>query len=64
MSEIDENGNYVGDEDEQREARKARRREVWCKCGYPDWPGHCPGWRNCPIHSADLEETESADSDS
>jgi hypothetical protein len=26
------------------------RREPHCKCGNPDLPGTCPGWRNCPMH--------------
>ena len=25
------------------------RREPHCKCGNPDLPGTCPGWRSCPI---------------
>lgn len=33
-----------------------RRREVWCKCGNPDMPGSCPGWRSCPLW--DEEEPE------
>jgi len=20
-----------------------------CRCGNPDWPGRCPGWKACPI---------------
>lgn len=20
-----------------------------CQCGYPDWPGSCPGPANCPL---------------
>jgi hypothetical protein len=28
--------------------------EPWCKCGLPDMPGTCPGWRNCPM--CDQEE--------
>ncbi len=25
-----------------------------CLCGYPDWPGQCPGPENCPVHGEDL----------
>lgn len=46
------------DEDERREAIDERRaRFNGCKCGNPDWPGSCPGWRNCPVHG----ETETDD---
>ena len=38
------------DEDEYRaDERDRRRRVVWCRCGGPDLPGSCPGWRNCPM---------------
>jgi hypothetical protein len=48
------------DEDERREAIDERRaRFTGCKCGNPDWPGSCPGWRNCPVHG----ENESNDED-
>ncbi len=39
------------DDDERREAWEDRRaRFNGCKCGNPDMPGQCPGWRNCPMH--------------
>lgn len=41
------------DEDERREAMEDRRngrRASMCLCGYPDWPGNCPGPANCPVH--------------
>lgn len=39
------------DEDDRREAIRERRALFnGCKCGYPDWPGYCPGWRSCPVH--------------
>ena len=39
------------DEDLRRDAIDARRAAFnGCKCGNPDWPGQCPGWRNCPVH--------------
>ena len=39
------------DEDARRDAIDERRAAFnGCKCGYPDWPGQCPGWRNCPVH--------------
>jgi len=40
------------DEDERREAIEERReqsRRYGCACGYPDWPGTCPGTANCPL---------------
>jgi len=27
-----------------------------CRCGHPDWPGSCPGWRSCPIWDDDGKE--------
>lgn len=46
------------DEDERREAIDERRNSrTHCKCGYPDWPGQCPGWQNCPVYG----ETEDED---
>lgn len=50
------------DEDDRREAidqRRARRR-AGCLCGYPDWPGHCPGPENCPVHGEDLSDGHAA----
>jgi hypothetical protein len=39
------------DDDERREAWEQRRANFHgCKCGHPDMPGQCPGWRNCPMH--------------
>lgn len=55
MSERDENGRYIPDYAERQEAHDARRSKVWCKCGNPDWPGQCPGWRNCPVHGENDE---------
>ena len=34
--------------------RKARY--SGCKCGNPDWPGHCPGWQQCPLQQEDENE--------
>lgn len=44
------------DEDDRREAIDARRarRRTGCLCGYPDWPGQCPGPANCPVHGENL----------
>jgi hypothetical protein len=39
--------NYNGD---CRSQYPRQRRDVWCKCGNPDLPGSCPGWRDCPMH--------------
>ena len=50
MSDYDETGRRIPDDDEREDAYQARQSRVWCKCGYPDWPGQCPGWRNCPVH--------------
>jgi hypothetical protein len=50
------------DEDERREAidqRRARRRQG-CLCGYPDWPGQCPGAAYCPVHGEDLSDGNSS----
>jgi len=45
------------DEDLRREAIDERRaRFNGCKCGHPDLPGHCPGWRNCPMCQEDAED--------
>ena len=39
------------DEDARRDDIDARREKFnGCKCGNPDMPGQCPGWRNCPMH--------------
>ena len=40
------------DEDDRREAMRQRRmrRRTFCLCGYPDWPGQCPGPERCPVH--------------
>lgn len=49
------------DEDERREdidAKRARWRRFSCLCGYPDWPGQCPGPANCPVHGEDLSEDD------
>lgn len=51
------------DEDERREAidqRRAARRATVCLCGYPDWPGQCPGPENCPVHGEDVEDGANA----
>ena len=48
------------DPDLLREDVDRRRRRAWrgCLCGYPDWPGHCPGAENCPVHGQDLSGGE------
>ncbi len=33
-------------------------REPHCKCGYPDMPGQCPGWRNCPMCRTSAEDAD------
>lgn len=50
---------YEPDEDERREAweeRQARNRATGCACGYPDWPGRCPGTASCPLAQSGYEE--------
>ena len=56
MSDFDENGRRVPDYDELEDAwnEKQARRVRGCLCGYPDWPGQCPGPENCPVHGEDL----------
>ena len=52
-----ENGRRIPDYDELREADLERKaRYQGCKCGNPDWPGQCPGWRNCPLQAKDEDE--------
>lgn len=34
-----------------------------CLCGYPDWPGQCPGPHACPVHGQDLGEKDERDPD-
>jgi hypothetical protein len=47
------------DEDVRREAIEERRaRFNGCKCGNPDMPGQCPGWRNCPMCETSREEDD------
>jgi hypothetical protein len=37
-------------EDARRDDIDARRERFnGCKCGNPDMPGYCPGWRSCPL---------------
>lgn len=56
MSDFDEDGRRVPDYDELEDAwlEKQARRYRGCLCGYPDWPGQCPGPANCPVHGEDL----------
>jgi hypothetical protein len=60
MSDRDEFGRREPDADERREAYEARqaRRRNTCLCGYPDWPGQCPGPANCPVHGQDLSSED------
>ena len=42
------------DQDELRDAWETKRkRNQWCKCGYPDLPGSCQGPANCPMCQED-----------
>jgi hypothetical protein len=40
----------------RRQAMRERRDPDWCRCNNPDWPGQCPGWRNCTVHGYGEEE--------
>jgi hypothetical protein len=40
----------TADDDAHDYEHPRQRRDVWCKCGDPDLPGSCPGWRDCPMH--------------
>ena len=47
------------DDDDRREAldqRRSRMRLFGCACGYPDWPGQCPGTANCPLQQEATDE--------
>lgn len=53
------------DRDEQRyeyaediAAERRARRLTGCLCGYPDWPGQCPGPAACPVHGEFDEDDE------
>lgn len=50
-----------GDDDDRREAYMQRRQRSFrgCLCGYPDWPGRCPGAAACPAHGENLDDQES-----
>jgi len=57
MSDFDEDGRRIPDYDELEDAweeKQKKRRTFGCLCGYPDWPGQCPGPANCPVHGEDL----------
>lgn len=52
------------DEDLRRESidqRRRNRRLRGCLCGYPDWPGQCPGPANCPVHGEFDDEDPDGD---
>jgi hypothetical protein len=57
MSDRDEYGRRIPDDDEREESyyQRQRARVRSCKCGHPDWPGHCPGWEYCPVHGEGAE---------
>lgn len=59
MSDFDEDGRRIPDYDEIADAyyeRRSRRMRTGCLCGYPDWPGQCPGPANCPVHGEELSD--------
>ena len=43
---------------EAAEERRRARRLTRCLCGYPDWPGQCPGPAACPVHGENLERED------
>jgi hypothetical protein len=45
------------DDYEYRVEAAQQRRDMnnGCKCGNPEMPGQCPGWRNCPMHGEEQE---------
>ena len=42
-----------------RQERNANR----CQCGYPDWPGTCPGPANCPCCRDDEDNEDNEDNE-
>ena len=56
MSDFDESGRREPDYADLMDAweEKRRKRNRGCLCGWPDWPGQCPGPANCPVHGEDL----------
>lgn len=47
------------DYEEIAEAHRERKaRFNGCKCGSPDMPGQCPGWRYCPMHGETTERED------
>lgn len=50
------------DEHGRTPAQVARDSE--CQCGYPDWPGRCPGPASCPcVQDAADDELEASNRD-
>jgi hypothetical protein len=50
----DQRQEYAEELYEERRATRLRG----CLCGYPDWPGQCPGAAFCPVHGEFDEEVE------
>lgn len=46
------------DDEERRDAYEERRERTRnrCLCGYPDWPGRCPGPAYCPIQQCEGDD--------
>ena len=60
MSDFDDDGHRIPDDDERRDeidARRARNAHK-CLCDDANMPGHCPGPANCPMQSVDDPEDE------
>lgn len=59
MADIDRDDYRDVDQDLLIEDIKERRRNRrGCLCGYPDWPGRCPGPAACPVHGQEFGEEE------
>ena len=59
MSDFDEDGRRIPDREELQDAWEDKQNRLFgyrrpCLCGWPDWPGQCPGPENCPVHGEDL----------
>lgn len=42
----------------ERAYELAERNRNRCQCGYPDWPGQCPGPANCPCAQSSNDDEE------
>lgn len=63
MADRDDDAYWDARQEYAEELYEHRRRTRWhgCLCGYPDWPGQCPGAANCPVHGQNEPEDEDDD---